>query len=436
MGLGTRGAFVNSLIGSQAIRLARWGLWMSDYVGRAVARDDAMRALEHLFAAPERAFAVHYSLQRLRRSPTDTLLPVAAIAVRNIASGEQTAFSMSAAAEAAGIDLRAGADEDRLLQIEYALLFNFNDFMDHHRDCRFVHWYMRDARFGFEALGARFRHVAAQVLKQLHGTRNIASASLFGYGQAKLRVAIELERERRIDLASIVRQGFGIGPVGLRDLAEANALSLAELIDGKDEPSAFVQGKHARLAWSSATKARLIAELAGLARRGGLKAPRSRELRSHERPLKVFINYRRKDTEAEANWLHEILSEQLGDDNVFIDTDDIPVGSEFAAVLMDRIAKSDVFLALIGSDWADARDEHGQPRLMHGNDYVRLEIREALSRNVPVVPVLMEGTRMPSEVQLPPDLVPLLRRQGALLRVREFRQDVSQLLGRVRAAFG
>lgn len=397
-------------------------------------RAEALQKLEAAFANPRRTFSIHYALQRLRRDASDTLPPVAAVALRNLATGEQTMFSMSSAAEAAGIDLRAAPGADRMLHLEYALLFGFNDFLARHADCRFVHWYMRDARFGFEALGARYRFVAAQVMDGLYGGRNTASAALFGYGRSLLDVAIEIERPRRVDLASILRRIFGIYPVQLRELAEANGLSLAELIDGKDEPAAFAHGKHARLAWSSATKARLIAELAELAQRGTLTAPQPRIQKFSERPLKVFISYRRKDTEAEANWLHEILSEQLGDDNVFIDTDDIPVGSVFEDVLIDRVRKCDVFLALIGREWANARDERGALRLMGMRDYVRLEIREALARSIPVIPVLMEGVPMPGEMQLPADLSPLLGRQGAVLRVREFRQDTAQLLARVRAA--
>ncbi len=394
-----------------------------------------LQRLGDLFAAPGRAFAIHYALQRLRRGRDDRTPPVAAIALRNLGTGDLRVFSIKAEADRAGLDLAvaAGAPQE-LLRLEYSMQFGLNDFIERHPEAMFVHWYMRDGHFGFAALELRHRLVTSQIVAGIHGERSVAPALPFGFGTGLPPLSIRVPEERRIDLARVLHRLYGIGQVGLRPLAEANGLSLAELIDGKDEPMAFAEGNYARLAWSSATKARLIAELATLAQSGTITQPAQRPARSAERPLRVFINYRRRDSQAEANWLHEILSEQFGDDNVFIDTDDIPPGSDYDVVLREQIARCDVFLALIGMDWANAADENGNRRLHSENDYVRLEIQTALARPVLVVPVLIGDTRMPPESELPADLRPLLRKQAVALRIPDFRADAARLIGQIKEA--
>jgi hypothetical protein len=61
-------------------------------------------------------------------------------------------------------------------------------------------------------------------------------------------------------------------------------------------------------------------------------------------------------------------------------------------------------------------------------DVVRLEISEALSRRIRVIPVLVEGARMPEEKDLPDDLTGLARRQAVDLRPEHWNDDLGRLL--------
>jgi hypothetical protein len=400
----------------------------------------AWQQLSSVFDAPDRAFAIHYALQRLNRDGSDPSPPVAAVAVRHIGSGRVHLFSIKREADAAGLDLSAALPADRMNALEYSLLFKLNDFLAAHPGHLFVHWYMRDDRFGFQALEQRFRRAQADLLVHLHGGRSVASAAGFGFGGVA-PYPVRIPDATRVDLALVLRQLYGVGPVGLSKLASRNGLSHAELVEGVDEPEMFERGNHARLEWSSSTKARLIAEIAALAANGRLRADgalaarsgRSTHLERDRRP-RVFINYRREDTEAAANWLHEILSNVLGEDNVFIDTDDIPAGIDFVEHLRRQIESCDVFLAMIGRRWASLAGESGRLRITDENDFVRREIRAALRRDIPVIPVLVEGTPIPTAQQLPADLLPLRRRQSVELRSREFRADVERLIAKIRAA--
>src|SRR5262245_66523011 len=89
-------------------------------------------------------------------------------------------------------------------------------------------------------------------------------------------------------------------------------------------------------------------------------------------------------------------------------------------LLHEEVAKCGVLLAVIGSNWLDARDEHGNRRLDNPNDFVRIEIAAALQRNIPVIPILLEGARIPKATELPEDLKELSLRNGMEIRHASF----------------
>ena len=67
-------------------------------------------------------------------------------------------------------------------------------------------------------------------------------------------------------------------------------------------------------------------------------------------------------------------------------------------------------LVVIGPNWLTAEDEAGQRRLDQPDDFVAIEIAAALARDIHVIPVLVEGARMPKESELPDSLKRLARR--------------------------
>ena len=77
----------------------------------------------------------------------------------------------------------------------------------------------------------------------------------------------------------------------------------------------------------------------------------------------------------------------------------------------------------IGTNWFDAHDDKGQGRLDSAHDYVRIELAAALTRDIPVIPVLVDGAMMPSEDKLPDDLKSFARRYALELRYTRFNSD-------------
>ena len=143
---------------------------------------------------------------------------------------------------------------------------------------------------------------------------------------------------------------------------------------------------------------------------------------------RIFISYRREDSEALAGRLYDRLSQQFGRKNIFIDIDTIEPGLDFVEVIERTVTSCEVCIALIGRQWLTLTDPSGQRRLDNSEDFVRLEIATALKRNIRVIPALIQGTPMPRSPDLPEELRPLTRRNALEISNLHFHRDVDQLI--------
>src|SRR6516164_8905268 len=110
--------------------------------------------------------------------------------------------------------------------------------------------------------------------------------------------------------------------------------------------------------------------------------------------LKIFISYRRDDSAGHAGRVHDKLEGKFGRARLFMDVDTIPLGRNFVKAISEKVAQCDVLLAVIGPNWLTIRDEEGKRRLDNPNDFVRVEIGVALKRDIPVIPVLLDGAKI------------------------------------------
>jgi hypothetical protein len=146
----------------------------------------------------------------------------------------------------------------------------------------------------------------------------------------------------------------------------------------------------------------------------------------------IFINYRRKDSEYAVGWIDEHLEKQFGREQVFRDIDLIPLGVDFPQHLKERLDRCDVFLAVIGRDWLHIKKDGKKRALDDPDDFVRIEIEVALGRGIPVIPVLVQGARVPQKSDLPPTLQDLSSRNAVEVRAdHDFRNDVRRLIGKI-----
>jgi hypothetical protein len=144
--------------------------------------------------------------------------------------------------------------------------------------------------------------------------------------------------------------------------------------------------------------------------------------------LRIFLNYRRKDTEDTAGRLFDSLCAHFGEERVFMDIDDIPPGVDFDEVVHEAVGKCDVLLALIGPTWLTMVDEHGRRRLDDPADFVRIELQTALQRDIRVVPVLVHDVAMPKAEDLPDGLQRLTHKQALGLSNMRWKYDLGKLV--------
>jgi TIR domain len=121
------------------------------------------------------------------------------------------------------------------------------------------------------------------------------------------------------------------------------------------------------------------------------------------------------------------LAGRLGHDAVFFDVDAIPPGRDFLDVLSERVGKCDALIAVIGRRWVSSVDDVNRRRLDDPNDFVRIEIEAALSGDVPVIPVLVDGAALPHAADLPDSLKKLVRRKAIEISHNRFESDSERL---------
>lgn len=143
---------------------------------------------------------------------------------------------------------------------------------------------------------------------------------------------------------------------------------------------------------------------------------------------KLFISYRRADSQHAVDRLYQTLRKHMAKKDIFIDVDSIPKGVDFADHLARQVDQCETLLAIVGPQWLSLTDETGLRRLDSLDDFVRIEIATALKRNILVIPVLLDGTPMPRAEQLPDDLKALERRNAAILTRNNFRGDMDRLI--------
>ena len=144
--------------------------------------------------------------------------------------------------------------------------------------------------------------------------------------------------------------------------------------------------------------------------------------------LKIVLSYRRDDSADVSGRIFDRLVKHFGDDRMFIDIDNIPLGTDFHDHLGHTLENCGALLAVIGKAWSGPRRGRSA-RIMDEDDWVRLEVEAALARQVPVIPILVGNAELPAREQLPASLIPLRRRQSLSVDSGvDFHQHMNRLI--------
>jgi len=118
-----------------------------------------------------------------------------------------------------------------------------------------------------------------------------------------------------------------------------------------------------------------------------------------------------------------------GEKDIFLDLHSMRLGEDWQDQLSTKINACEIMLVVIGPDWLSAKDgATGARRLDNPDDFVRFEIATALARKgIRVVPVLMDGAKVPARADLPENIGKLSLMQGIQIRSDMIEDDVARL---------
>jgi CRP-like cAMP-binding protein len=144
---------------------------------------------------------------------------------------------------------------------------------------------------------------------------------------------------------------------------------------------------------------------------------------------RIFISYRRADGANDAVRVKQRLVKEFGADCAFIDVDDISPGAVVNTQLNQQLSNCDILLAVIGPEWLDILNR----RIDAPHDPVRDEVSKALVRPTFVIPIVLDGAKMPRSEDLPEDLQKLPDRN--ILNLSASDADLDRLVKAIRFRF-
>ncbi len=148
--------------------------------------------------------------------------------------------------------------------------------------------------------------------------------------------------------------------------------------------------------------------------------------------MKVFISYRRADTQLTAGRMAQFLDALPKVDQVFLDVDGIAPGEPFEHKISATLAQASHVFVLMGPAWAGPQGPGAQSRLFEAHDMVRRELVLSLAQpGLKVIPILLDDASMPKPEQLPEALQPLCKLNAFHLRTAYFDEDMDALLDRL-----
>ena len=115
---------------------------------------------------------------------------------------------------------------------------------------------------------------------------------------------------------------------------------------------------------------------------------------------RIAISYRRSDSQDITGRIFDRLAQQYGKSTVFRDIDSIQPGIDFRTQIAAALGEADALLVVLGPRWL-GRSEGITGRIDNEADPVRIEVETALKRDIPIIPILVGGMKMPEPAELP-----------------------------------
>jgi hypothetical protein len=133
-----------------------------------------------------------------------------------------------------------------------------------------------------------------------------------------------------------------------------------------------------------------------------LKAGREFQTGAATMNKKLFISYRRSDSEQIVHRMYDRLQDDFGAGTVFLDIDQMPP-TDFREHIRKEVRKAAIVLVVMGSNWLPSILR----RSAEANDWVRIEVETALAEKIPIAPIWVGDGRFPGLEGLPPSIAQL-----------------------------
>ena len=143
--------------------------------------------------------------------------------------------------------------------------------------------------------------------------------------------------------------------------------------------------------------------------------------------MKIAISYRRTDESETLKMLVQTLKSRFGDENVYLDVGANRIGEFWMHRWAQAYISADCIIAIIGPQWSPER-------LQEKGDAVLLEVAGIplnLIGWLRVIPVLIDGGKLPKRAQLPLAMWPLLTRHGCVIDPLAPAESIAQFVTRL-----
>jgi len=206
---------------------------MSSTKRRIQVHKNAEEEIKRIWNKEEIVLIIHYSCEGFYEKPDGQTSRIASIVVKHLDSGQTKSFSIHSAAEIKGKSV--DEIEKNFDELEKDFLDDFFEYLKDHKNHYWVHWNMRNAKYGFEAINQRYRILGG--------------------------IPVAIDDKYKKDLSRIFDDLYGddyIEPPKLQTLAEKNGFNTKDLLSGEDEAQAFQNKEYVKLHQSTLRKVELL----------------------------------------------------------------------------------------------------------------------------------------------------------------------------------
>lgn len=204
---------------------------------------------------------IHYACQSFYEAQCENSPRIVAICILFAGNNQVFVFSLASLAEREGIDL-SQADNKVIDDLENKMLTEFYGFLKQEKNTKsikyWLHWNMKDQNYGFEAISQRYCKL-----------------------NRRKKAPYQIDNEARVNISAVLSQRYGDNYAPhprLQNILEMNNIKPMNLLNGKEEATAFDNKEYLAIDRSVQAKVHAFSEV--------LNRVGNDELKTNSRPLK------------------------------------------------------------------------------------------------------------------------------------------------------